>query len=207
MTNPHPVHLMSGLAILLMSAACGSTPPRSGIGPAVQPEVSAQDLDYRRLRQVDPETGTLVHSWSIVVYPDGHTLKQGKEQRWYPSGARLSEANFHEGELVGEFRRWHANGQLLASSTLDAGRLCPMKFWHADGTLSAEGLSRQGTREGYWRFWYESGDLREEGGFVSGQRSGLWSLFHEDGSLEATGRFQDGQRVGPWQHFELGQRR
>lgn len=165
------------------------------------------ELDYRRMRKKDPQSGTIIHSWSMAVYPDGHAVKHGKDERWFANGARLSEANYYYGEPVGDFRRWDELGQMRAESSYDvSGKLTPMRFWHANGQLSAEGPGRQGTREGYWTFWYDSGLKREEGGFVDGERSGVWTLYHDDGSVQATGRYEDGDRVGPWRRFERGER-
>ncbi len=39
-----------------------------------------------------------------------HGISDGRRSKWYPSGAKLSEATVVEGKLQGTFRRWHENG-------------------------------------------------------------------------------------------------
>ena len=175
-------------------------------GHFARPPEPEAEPEYRRLRKQDPKTGTVVRSWTVLVYADGHSVKHGKDERWYSNGARLSEASFRYGEPMGELKRWYANGQLRSESSYGPrGELTPMRFWHENGQLSAEGTARHGRREGYWRFWFTDGAPRERGGYVDGERSGLWTLYWEDGSVQSTGRFEAGERVGPWDHHEPGQ--
>ena len=189
------VGLIAGLA------GCGG--PRFALPPGAGP---ADEAEFRRHRSVDPETGKLIHSWSVLVHPDGRVVKHGREQRFHPDGSLRSEATWRDGAIVGDLRRWYPGGQLRSVTPFDpGGRLGPMRFWHANGDLAAEGTARGGVREGYWRFWYEGGVLREQGGYVNGRRTGLWTQCWPDGSVRATGRYQEDERVGPWQHHEPGQ--
>ena len=189
-------------APLLVLAGC------AGFRPALPPPATAgEEPEFVRHRTVDPDTGAVLHLWSVRVDPDGRVVKHGREERFHSDGSPSSSATWRDGELVGELRRWHAGGGLRSIAVYDpAGGLAPMAFWHSNGDPAAEGTARRGVREGYWRFWYEGGVLRERGGYVDGRRTGLWTHCWPDGSVQASGRYESDERVGPWRHHEPGER-
>jgi antitoxin component YwqK of YwqJK toxin-antitoxin module len=194
--------------LLLAAMACAAIAPLGckGAEPVVVEETV--EPQFRRLRLNDRKTGAIVRSWSVLIYPDGRQVKHGKDLRWYPSGARLSEAEYEDGEPAGLLKRWYPNGQLQSESTFDGmGELTPMRFWHENGSSKARGQAVLGRREGYWEHWYASGTPRERGGYIDGVRAGLWTLYHPDGSVQSVGLFEEGERVGSWRHFEPGERR
>ena len=59
-----------------------------------------------------------------------------------------------------------------------------MRFWHANGQLSAEGPAKNGVRSGTWKFWNADGTLREEGEYAGSLREGDWKVWG-DGKPEA----------------------
>lgn len=189
---------------MLLLAACGT--PRYAMPPGAAG--AGEEAEFRRLRTVDPGSGAVIHSWTVLVHPDGRVVKHGREERFFPDGARRSLQTWRDGEPVGDLLRWYESGSVRSVTTFDpGGALTPMRFWHEGGELAAEGPARRGVREGYWRFWYEDGAPRERGGYVDGRRSGLWSHYWPDGSVQATGRYEEDERVGPWRHFEPGEQR
>jgi len=187
----------------LLASACGAPAAIHDTLPPPPAEVS----EVRRITERDPRSGAILREWEVLTLYEGKTVQHGRDLRWYPDGAKLSEASFRHGEPTGSMRRWYANGQLKSECSFDPdGAITPMRFWHENGILAAEGGARSGHREGLWTFWYPSGSKREEGGFVDGERSGLWSIHHVDGSLKSRGHYDDGVRIGPWSHYEEGRR-
>ena len=167
------------LLFLIALAACrtetGLNRPPPGARAAPAPR-------FEQRREHDPETGKLVHEWTVLLAPGQGAIKDGVERIWFPSGAKSWEREFKRGKPIGAWRSWHENGNprsecFYRGPDADA----TMSFWHENGKLSAQGPARDGVRRGRWRFWRESGQIAEEGECVSGMREGAWIAWSEDG--------------------------
>lgn len=137
---------------------------------------------FEQRREHDPDTGRLVHEWTVLRSPGQGAIKDGVERIWYPDGTKHWEREFRRGKPAGAWRSWHPGGIprsecFYRGPDVDA----QMSFWHANGKLSAQGPARDGARRGTWRFWFENGQLAEEGEYVSGMRAGTWTAWSEDG--------------------------
>lgn len=91
-----------------------------------------------------------------LVYYVGRAVAAGLRTRWYPSGAKQSEANIKDGKLHGTFRKWHENGTLSEQAEFVAGQ--PEGVSHSyfpSGYLKAEVTMQAGKPAGQ-SFWKEA---------------------------------------------------
>lgn len=183
---------------LLLLAACAPDLERLARVPPPRPVPEG----LRRIEQHDPATGVLLAAWSVRYEEGGRALKEGQEQRFFASGGLRSLRFWQGGEPVGLWRSFHENGSLEQEHE-HCGELVPMRFYHENGALAAEGPARNGVKEGHWRFFDEGGGLAREGGFERGARCGVWTLYHPGGALKERGRFEEDHRVGEWRRYPL----
>ena len=70
---------------------------------------------------------------------------------------------------------------------------------HHSGVKAAEGVERDGQREGAWTFWNEHGRREVEEEYEAGVRHGWHVRFHTSNQRKrAEGRFEGDQRAGEW---------
>ncbi len=145
--------------------------------------------------------GELSARWSVLLYPDGHAVREGRAEEFYPDGRTAALRHYRAGEPVGEWKTWYPDGTLRSSYEFVPGRSTPMRFFHPSGELSAEGPATMGLRDGHWTFWYPGGGVRQEGAYRSGLRTGLWTLRWPGGALRSRGYYRADRRVGEWKHW------
>ena len=166
------------------------------------PEVDPDGPPTRAVRSSrHGDTGALAARWSVLVYPDGRVVRDGREQRFHPDGTPEVERHFLAGRPIGEWRRWYDDGSLRSSYEYAAGSATRMRFFHPGGLPSAVGLAVEGVREGAWTFWYSDGALRQQGEYEAGLRVGVWTIFWPGGGLRSRGGFRGDERVGEWKHW------
>lgn len=172
--------LATAAVLALVASAClterNLDKPLPGATPPEPPHLA--------IRRTKGENKTLVHESTVLVQKGHDEVRHGKDQTWYPSGAKEWEREFDHGHPKGTWRKWYENGQ-LASETEFAGTDVerPMRFWHANGQLAAEGPAKNGSRTGAWKFWRADGSLSEEGSYVGSLREGDWNIW-SDGNPE-----------------------
>ncbi|WP_194852868.1 toxin-antitoxin system YwqK family antitoxin [Nocardia sp. SYP-A9097] len=66
-------------------------------------------------------------------------VKHGRQQEWYPDGAKRAEGGINMGAAVGEWRKWHPNGQLAELRTFaENGNPLHRTRWDRDGNLTED---------------------------------------------------------------------
>ena len=188
-----------GIASLL-AGACSSTlplpPPERASARSTEPLRTPRE-------EVDPATGTVLHSWSEIVEPDGRVVKHGLEREWYPDGTPKSERSFDHGNGTGQWRTWYQGGAVSYEYRFGApDEPTTMRFLHEDGSLQAEGPAIGGVKTGAWTYWHANGVVKSRGDYESGRREGAWSFWREDGSLAARGSMHLDARIGEWELAE-----
>ncbi|MEU6580743.1 hypothetical protein [Nocardia sp. NPDC046763] len=80
------------------------------------------------------DNGQLVHLYNYI---DG--VESGHQQGWWPDGTKRIEGVTDMGVAVGEWRYWHANGQLSERVVLDErGRVLIRQRWNAAGAQTMD---------------------------------------------------------------------
>lgn len=188
------------LPLLLALGACAQLvdeddlyQPAPEVGPGVQPA--------REVRTSRHPSGELAARWTVLLYPDGRVVKDGREERFHPDGTRAVLQHFRERRQVGEWRRWYPDGSPRSSYEFVPGTATLMRFFHPGGVPSAEGMATQGLREGAWTFWSEDGTVEQTGPYVAGTKEGVWTLRWPSGGLRSRGWCLANDRVGEWRHW------
>ncbi|MFE3646832.1 toxin-antitoxin system YwqK family antitoxin [Streptomyces sp. NPDC059152] len=71
---------------------------------------------------------------SLASYVDG--IPSGPQTQWYPDGTKKKEGHARYGIAVGDWRRWHPNGQLAEHSVFNPqGRREHRQKWDKEGNL------------------------------------------------------------------------
>lgn len=180
-----------------------------------------QELPYTRfdapfVSQATFRNGRLDGLWTIY---DGHHRKiseisftddqrNGPSVWWLPTGAKLRELSFVDGDLHGVATLYREDGQIARRENYEHGRRVahhvekgPDGKKVAEGTLRYPAITTQ-TPDNWWRG--EFAHFQSQG---EGEREGLWTTYHASGQRMMVGQYQHGVPVGrfTWWH-ENGQR-
>lgn len=181
-----------GIPLALLAGAClVQRPTRDRPEPA----------GVHETRRTAHPGGATRRELTLLVWPDGHSERDGPEREFHPDGSPAAERVFVHGVPTGLWRTWYPDGTLRSEvdfGSPDSSALLVNRFWHANARLAAEGKARAGVREGPWSFWSEVGSLQSEGGYRAGRRDGPWILYDAAGRKQAQGQYALGERVGPW---------
>jgi len=195
-TSPQP-----WLLLLAVASSCAAyLDPEDFRLPASPTDLTAPPVHAPRSSR-DPESGAIVARWTVLVYPDGRVVKDGREEHFGGDGSRTELRHFMEGRPTGEWHRWYEDGSLRSSYEYVPGVATSMRFFHPGGRPSAAGLAVEGKREGGWTFWYPDGVVRQEGPYRAGLREGVWTLRWPGGGLRSRGAYREDERVGDWKHW------
>ncbi|MFJ9409554.1 toxin-antitoxin system YwqK family antitoxin [Streptomyces sp. NPDC101393] len=102
-----------------------------------------RDDDSRVHYEDDPFTGEVASRdgdgriISLVSYIDG--VPSGPQTQWYSDGTKKKEGQARWGLAVGDWRKWHPNGQLAEHSVFSLeGRRVRRQRWDRDGSLTED---------------------------------------------------------------------
>lgn len=129
----------------------------------------------------------LVHAISFsqetLNKTDSKGMKQGKWVSKYPSGTLKYEGKFDRNKPVGEWKRYHENGQVkaLMSYRLKSDKVFALLF-DEEGILYAKGVFDGTLRDSTWNFY--KGDLvvRTEN-YHMGKKEGKATMYDKDGKV------------------------
>ncbi|MEU5009510.1 hypothetical protein AB0G35_04300 [Streptomyces sp. NPDC021749] len=80
------------------------------------------------------ENGQIV---SIVNYVEG--TESGRQEHWYSDGSKKAEGSSRLGVPVGEWHKWHSNGQLAERSVFNSrGEYMRRQRWDKSGNLTVD---------------------------------------------------------------------
>jgi antitoxin component YwqK of YwqJK toxin-antitoxin module len=108
------------------------------------------------------------------IFPDGtpKTIKYYKsdakevvvkEILYYENGQKKLEGAYKNGERIGKWSYWYANGNLWSQGEYLNGHENGLKtVYHENGQKYYEGNLKDGTRIGKWNFWEMDGTLIKE---------------------------------------------
>lgn len=74
---------------------------------------------------------------AAIFYVDG--VPSGPHTRWYPDGTKKKEDQTRWGLAVGDWRKWHPNGQLAEHTVFNSqGMEVRYQAWDKDGNLTED---------------------------------------------------------------------
>jgi len=137
-------------------------------------------------------------------------------------GAKFAEGSYQDDQREGEWKFWHANGQVAKEVTYKDNLLHgswlvyrkdgttkrresyqagkphgPWAEFSEDGKVKiAEYEYKDGSRHGKFTARYDDGTVREVAHFVDGRRHGERTLYHPNGQIAVQVTYRDGKRHG-----------
>lgn len=130
--------------------------------------------------------------------PDG--TQHGPSIRYYGNGEVMVRAQFEKGEMTGDYRAWHKNGQVAeAGQYEDDEREGTFRTYAGDGTVLTEETYKNGKVHGKSRVWFPNGQLMVDASFVNGVRDGPAVTYYENGNKRTEGSFRNNKHHGKWQ--------
>jgi len=70
------------------------------------------------------------------------------------------------------------------------------QFFYPNGSISSEGLMRDGQPDGYWKAYYENGILKSEGNRKDFQLDSIWRFYNPEGKVVLEITYKNGKRNG-----------
>ena len=97
-------------------------------------------------------------SGALALYGQNLVDKEGRKTgHWkvaYPNGKTLYEADFVEGQPVGEMLRYYENGAVKARMHFEAGgQRSVARLYYQNGKLAAEGLYVNQQKDSVWTYY------------------------------------------------------
>jgi len=140
-------------------------------------------------------------AFSQINQTDGKGLRQGLWQKQQPNGRLMYEGNFKDGKPVGEWKRFHAGGQVKAviKYRTDSDSAFAQLFdeW---GQKVAEGIYLNEKKSGLWIYFSEDRKIAYEQ-FVDGEKHGKSRKYYETGEVWEETDWVRGKQEGSYQVF------
>lgn len=77
------------------------------------------------------------------------------------------------------------------------------KFYHPNGTISAEGMMQDGKPVGMWKSYYPDGTLKSEGIRKNNNPDSIWNFYNRQGILTGKISYRDGERNGYSEEYDF----
>lgn len=159
-------------------------------------------------------------SFSQTNQTDLNGLRQGLWKKKQVNGRLIYEGNFKDGTPIGEWQRYHTNGQIKAQIKYsEVSDSAYTQIFDVLGKKVAEGIYVNQKKEGSWIYfsgkrivseeqfkkglkngiskkYYDSGELMEEIGWVNGKQQGSYQIFYKDGKPYLQCKMKQDQRHG-----------
>ncbi len=71
-----------------------------------------------------------------------------------------------------------------------------VRFFYPDGSVSSEGIIREGKPDGYWRSYHANGAIKSEGNRINFELDGEWKFYDEEENLRLLINYKEGKRHG-----------
>jgi len=135
------------------------------------------------------------------------TFKKGRQDvKAYDTEGRVRSTGFVEnGQMVGEWRRFYADGALQEVVRYDANgnKTGSGELYYATGQLRQRSTyGPDGNREGYFEQYYVDGQLRQTGFYHAGEPQGVWKAYAVNGRLTQESEYNAGELNGPMRNYE-----
>lgn len=120
-------------------------------------------------------------------------------------------ATYTNGELNGQLKKYHTNGQLMTNAVYVNGKIeGNYTVYYADsivkrpyGDIEYTCSYKNGNRNGVARWYYENGVLEEEAEYSKGIREGILRKYYQDGKLSSMYNYRNGEKDGIFQSYDV----
>ena len=132
---------------------------------------------------------------------DAEGERHGLWKKQYPNGRLMYEGQFDHGQPVGEWKRYHENGQLKAviGYKKDSDSAFTQLF-SPQGKKIAEGNYLDQQKAGKWIFYSKDRKIAEDF-YENDLKQGTSRKFYETGELHESSQWQDGKLEGNYKVF------
>ena len=138
---------------------------------------------------------------------DEEGRKTGHWRVEYPSGKTLYEADFEEGQPVGEMVRYYERGAVKARMVFEPGaERTHVRLFYENGKPSAEGLYIDQAKDSVWTYFSEyDGSVRIRESYRDGKLDGISRSYYPGGKVSEEVEWKQGVKEGSWkQYYENG---
>lgn len=152
---------------------------------------------------------------------DAQGRKQGLWIKFYSAdGTMVYKVTFKDGSPIGDYKRYHANGALMADMFYSESGYASAKLYDENNQLLASGFYKGIIRDSVWTYHYgenlllaeerytkgvlngksksyfENGTVAEESSWVNGVQHGIWRQYFPDGKVKFETKMAEGKRQG-----------
>lgn len=187
------------LLVLLASSAGASTEPELACPPGTALREHADEFACSTPAGVGEGPFWALRADGRLQYRG--TARAGRTNgtwtSWHENGVRSKEAEYREGVLVGWFRQWDPEGQLVyAGRHDDRGEMHgAWTRWWPNGRKRSEWEMRHGSPHGAVEAWWENGERKLRGHRENGRREGRWTWWDDAGVIQARCRYDAGEVI------------
>jgi antitoxin component YwqK of YwqJK toxin-antitoxin module/tetratricopeptide (TPR) repeat protein len=135
-------------------------------------------------------------------------FKKGRQQvkAYDVAGRVIGTGGVENGRLVGEWRRFFADGILREVAHHDAAtgtQVGSSELYYTNGQLrQRSSYAPDGSREGYFEQFYPDGQLQQTGFYHQGEPQGVWKSYSANGRLSQQREYNAGVLNGPMLTYE-----
>lgn len=91
---------------------------------------------------------------------------------------------------------------LVLAVSVGHGQTEYVQYRYENGSISSEGVMRNGKPDGYWKTYYSNGVLKTEGNRFNHLLDSTWNFYREDGTIERTIFYVNDQKNGIEQLYD-----
>jgi uncharacterized protein len=153
--------------------------------------------------------GYLVGKW--VEYYETGVLKQeviydlkGKklgEQREYDKDGKLHGVFVFASNKISSYTQYDKKGNVVITGK-EKGGVLTYKGYYPDGkTLAAEGIFKDGLKEGEWKYYNQNNYLESKNKYSKGELDGLSVYYYSSGVIETEKNFKNGYGDGLYKSY------
>ncbi len=167
-----------------------------------------------------------IFAQNVVNQVDAQGRKQGFWIKKDVEGKKVYEATFKDNKPVGEMKRFHPNGKVMALMVFKEGSdTAAAQLFDERGSLIGKGKYVGQKKTGEWTYfldskpvssenyldglktglskrYYATGELLEESNWKNGKLDGLYRIYFKDGKIYLECTYSDGQRNGPFETWQ-----
>jgi antitoxin component YwqK of YwqJK toxin-antitoxin module len=138
---------------------------------------------------------------NAVNQVDGQGRKQGFWTKKDMDGKLLYQATFKDDKPVGEMKRFHPKGKIMAVlNFIDGSELSDARLFDETGRQIAQGKYIQQKKTGEWSYFREGKVVSTEI-YVEGKKNGLAKRFYKTGELLEEAVWKDDQLEGVYRSY------